>query len=112
MNSPQFWAVVGKLESAGLAKTAFDATSNTTGILLHPGVTLDTDALPNGVVVRKEWIEWGQQTSMGMLCHGPTDPREELAVVFATTDDEDLPDWNYVLIDEDLWDEDDDDDED
>jgi len=42
MNSLQFWAVVEKLEQAGLAKTAFDASENTTGILLHPGVTLDT----------------------------------------------------------------------
>jgi len=55
-------------------------------------------------------VEWGQLTRSGMLCHGPTDPREELEVVFAVgDDDEDLPYWNYVLIDEDMWDEDEDD---
>jgi hypothetical protein len=111
MNDIQFWVVVKVLENVGLATTRFDATSHTTSILLHPGIELDLSLVQHAVYETAE-IEWGSNTENGMLCTGPQDPRDVLPPVFEPCAGEDLPPYNYVLIDEAEWGGDDEDDED
>lgn len=104
MDNMQFWAVVQRLENAGLAVTAYDASTGTTGILMHPGIDLDLSCIPDDVVYSQEDVAYGEQTRNGMLCHGASDPEADLALVFEVNEDEDLPPWHYVLIDEGKWD--------